>query len=303
MKKLILVLFVITTLNIVAKDETDKLSVTIIGSGSPIYNEDRGGASVLITNGQDKILLDMGNGTQENLDKLNEDPRDLSALLFTHHHLDHNEEFVPLLVRLLMGRNDFIVKGPIGTEELTEANLELYKEDIGYRLKKTNRSLEDRRDALSVENIVGGDTFKVGDIKISTLEVPHTIYTMAYRFDYLGDSVVITGDLTYTDALAPFAKDADFMIIDSGGMIMDKGGRRSKIVKKKSKSNGSSKERAHLNLDESSKIAKDAGVKNLVYTHFTKGNIDEKASLEIIKKNYSGNVIFGEDLMTLNIPE
>jgi len=115
--------------------------------------------------------------------------------------------------------------------------------------------------------------------------------------------VVVTGDLTYTDSLALFAKNADFMVIDSGGMIMDKGRKRSEEVRKKSKSKVSSRERAHLNLGESSKIAADAGVKSLVYTHFTKGVVDEKASLEKINKNYSGKVIFGEDLMKLKISE
>lgn len=303
MKKLILMLFVITTLNVIAADKTDKLSVTIIGSGSPVYNKDRAGASVLIASGKDKILLDMGNGTQANLDRLNENPRDFSALLFTHHHLDHNEEFVPLLVRLLMGRNDFTVIGPPGTEELTEANLELYKKDIEYRLGRSNRSLEDRKDALTVKNIVGGETFSIGDIKIKTLEVPHTIHTIAYRFEYLGDSVVITGDLTYTDSLSLFAKNADFMVIDSGGMIMKNRKKKSAEIKKNGKLKRSSKKRAHLTLDESSKIAADAAVKNLVYTHFNKGVIDEKSSLEKINKNYSGRVILGEDLMKLKISE
>jgi predicted metal-dependent RNase len=34
-------------------------------------------------------------------------PSTLSALLVTHHHLDHNEEFVPLLIHSLMGRHEF----------------------------------------------------------------------------------------------------------------------------------------------------------------------------------------------------
>ena len=85
------------------------------------------------------------------------------------------------------------------------------------------------------------------------------------------------------------------MIIDSGGMIMDNEKRRNKKNKKPKRN----KTKAHLNLADSSQIANDANVKNLVYTHFRKGIINEEASLIEIRKNYKGNVIFGEDLMHL----
>ncbi len=47
----------------------------------------------------------MGNGTQANLNKLGVNIRKLSALFFTHHHLDHNEEFVPIFIRSLLGKS------------------------------------------------------------------------------------------------------------------------------------------------------------------------------------------------------
>jgi len=60
-----------------------------------------------------------------------------------------------------------------------------------------------------------------------------------------------------------------------------------------------SRTKAHLNLAESSLLARKANVNNLVYTHFTSGEINKEASLKEIRKNYSGNVIFGEDLMVI----
>jgi hypothetical protein len=47
-------------------------------------------------------------------------------------------------------------------------------------------------------------------------------------------------------------------------------------------------------------MAEIAGVDHLVYTHFTPGIIDQAASLDIIRKNYNGKVIFSEDLMVVN---
>ena len=286
--------------------ESGQLTAMIIGSGSPVYNEERAGPSVLVSNGETRILVDMGNGTQANLNKLGVDIRALSALLFTHHHLDHNEEFVPILIRSLMGRHNFTIIGPTNTVKLTEANLELYTEDIAYRLGKTGRTLADRKEAFIVRDIKGGESFDIKNIRVSTLRVPHTIHTIAYRFDYDGESIVITSDLTYSEALPRLAKDADFMIIDSGGMIV-KSGRRSRIGMKGARPGRgqrgrkrASRKRAHLNLHESSLLAKQANVKNLVYTHFTPGEVDQEASLKEIRKDYSGNVIFGEDFMVLS---
>lgn len=299
-----LVILSLTLVNVASGGE--RMTATIIGSGSPIYNENRASASVLISVGDTRVLVDMGNGTQANLFKLRVDIRELSSLLFTHHHLDHNEEFVPLLIRSLMGRHNFTIIGPPNTAKLTKAYLELYAEDISYRLGKTKRTLADRQKAVDVRDILGGESFNIGDISVSTIKVPHTIHAIAYRFDYDGQSIVITGDLTYSEDLPKLATDADFMIIDSGGMIMTGDRGKKQDMKKSLQGGGSGKNkktsrtRAHLNLAESSMLAKQAGVRYLVYTHFTSGEIDQEASLKEIRKNYSGNVIFGEDLMVIN---
>ena len=50
-------------------------------------------------------------------------------------------------------------------------------------------------------------------------------------------------------------------------------------------------------------MAKEANVKNLVLTHFVATNIDEDATSSEIKKNYSGTIIYGEDLMSLPLKQ
>jgi len=306
MKKKNLWGLILSTILMSSVNANEQLTATIIGSGSPLYDENRASASVLVSAGKTNILVDMGNGAQTNLNKLGVKARSLSALLFTHHHLDHNEEFVPIFIGALLGRNDFVIVGPPNTKKLTEVNLDLYGEDIEYRLSKTQRTLTDRQKAFEVRDIEGGEKFTIGDINVSTVEVPHTIHTIAYRFDYNGESIVITGDLTYAEDLPALAKNADFMIIDSGGMIME-GKKNKKTNSKKSDTDKSTKKsgknnrvRAHLDLADSSLLAKQSNVKNLVYTHFTPGVIDEEASLKEIRKNYTGNVIFGADFMELN---
>lgn len=164
--------------------------------------------------------------------------------------------------------------------------------------------MAERKEAFKVRDLQGGESFKIGDILVTTLQVPHAIHTIAYRFDYKGQSIVITGDLTYSDDLPTLAKNADFMIIDSGGMVMKDGRSKGKTGNKSAKNKGNSDRKrqgkAHLNLADSSSMAKQVNVKNLVYTHLNSTTVDIVASLKEIQKNYHGKVIFAEDLMLLN---
>lgn len=284
------------------------LTATIIGSGSPIYNPERAQAGILITQGYTQILVDMGEGVRDNLYKLGVDDRKFDALMFTHHHVDHNAEFTPMLVRSVMGRKAVKIYGPTNTVKFTETLLDLYKQDLEYRLAKSNRSLEKRTKRIEAKDLKSDDSFTIGDINVSTLEVPHTIETFAYRFDYQQQSIVITGDLTYTDEIGPFAKGADCLIIDSGGVKMERKGaknnKRSASASKTSNSNKAKRKKnsdnAHLNLADSALIAKQAQTKNMVYVHFGKGKIDEKATLSEVRKQFAGKVTFSEDLMQLD---
>lgn len=306
-----------STFNAITYAADSELTATIIGSGSPLYNENRASAGVLITQGDTDILIDMGPGVRENLYRSGINTNKFDALMFTHHHVDHNAEFISLLTQSIMGPNSFSIYGPKDTVKFTDTLLDLYHEDLNYRLGKRGQTLEQRTEEITVKDLKSGESFNINEIKVTVLEVPHTIETLAYRFDYQEQTIVITGDLTYTDKLPPFAQGADCMIIDSGGMKMMSGTEKVRAKMKngktgndkktannarKEKQKGGNKpaQRAHLGLEDSSLLAKQSNVKNLVYTHFVPGTVDEKASLAIIEQNYKGTVTFGADLMTLN---
>ena len=298
-KYLVLVLICLGT-QLFAQQNNEHLTATIIGSGSPKYNSERSGPSVLISYQNTQILVDMGNGTQANLDKNETKIRDIDGLLFTHHHLDHNQEFAPIFIQSLLGGNKILIAGPQPTTTLVDYTLDIYKEDIIYRLSKSGRTFKNVEDNFTYKNLNGSESFTIGDIKISCTEVPHTITTLAYRFDVGNESIVISGDLTYTENLPILAKNADYLIMDSGGAIK-LGGKGNSNKKNNNKSK--TKQHAHVNLAESSQMAKEANVKNLVLTHFTFTDVDEEATTAEIRKNYSGAVFYGKDLMTLPIKQ
>ena len=302
MKRYIALLLFFLGTQLFAQENNEHLTATIIGSGSPKYNTERSGPSVLISYKNTQILVDMGNGTQANLDKNNTRIRNLDALLFTHHHLDHNEEFAPIFIQTLLGGQKTIIAGPKQTTSIIDNILDIYEEDITYRLSKSGRTLNDVKANYTAKNLTGSNTFNIGDIKISYTPVNHTIATLAYRFDAGNQSIVISGDLTYSESLPILAKNADYLIIDSGGAIQ-LGSNRNSSKGRKSKSGNKKKQTAHVNLSESSQMAKESNVKNLVLTHFVATNIDEDATSAEIEKKYSGTIIYGEDLMVLPLKQ
>lgn len=179
-----------------------QLSATILGSGSPQYNSHRAGPSVLISYGETKIIVDTGNGAQASLNEANVPIRELDGLLFTHHHLDHNEEFIPIFIRSLLGGNDFEIAGPAPMAAMVDNTLTLYKEDIEYRLRRSGRTLADVRRNYKIKELAGGERFMLGGIQITTAKVNHTIATTAFRFDAGGRSIVISGNLVYSASLS-----------------------------------------------------------------------------------------------------
>jgi ribonuclease BN (tRNA processing enzyme) len=269
----------------------------IIGSGAPVYNPDRAGPSALVRRGNLKFLVDMGNGTQARLIEAGIRPRQLNALFFTHHHLDHNEEFPPIFIGVLLGGRPFLIAGPEKTKAYVQVITSLYDEDIVYRLKRRNRTFDEVKDNYKVKELEGGEQFDHNGIKVSTIKVNHTINTIAYRFDIDGKSIVISGDVAYSPSLPELAKDTDVLVIDSGGVIK-KGKRRRRPPG--GGQGGQKRVRAHSNMDEIARMAKDANVKKLVLTHLTPGEIDEVATKEAISKQFKGEVIFGHDLMEVS---
>jgi ribonuclease BN (tRNA processing enzyme) len=271
--------------------KSEGLKAVILGSGGPIYNSERNGPSVLISNGEDNILVDMGNGTQAGLDEVNINIKSLSGLFLTHHHLDHNEELVPIFIKSLVSGSKFIVAGPRGTQDFISTNENLYAEDIAYRLEKTKRTTGDVKGNYEVKDLEGGESFSQAGMEISTTEVNHTIHTVAYRFDVGGESVVVSGDLTYSSSLAVLAKDANVLIIDSGSVVKE-----GEDAKNNQKKKGG---QAHASLDEVGRMARDANVKTLVLTHFSPDGVDEEATKEAIAENFDGEIIFARDFMEI----
>lgn len=274
-----------------------EFSVTIIGSGNPQYNPERSGPSALVQFNGIKFLVDMGNGTRAQLEKLGFTRRNSpDALLLTHHHLDHNEEFIPMVHQKLMLPGEFLVAGPAPIKKMTDYVYEFYNEDLNYRMKNKGKTFDPDNTNAKIKELTGDNSFSYKDVKISTTEVPHSIYTLAYRFDANGKSIVISGDLSYTRNLSKLALGADVLVLDC--QIIRQGANRNRQRNATGNRNrpGNS---AHASIEDGVRMAAEAGVKTLVITHLSSAAIDKEATKAKIAEQFKGEIIIAEDFLTI----
>lgn len=276
------------------------LGAIIVGSGGPPYNPNRSGPSAAIRYGNRFVLVDMGNGTLARLWEAGISLTQFDAFLFTHHHRDHDEEFLPLLNTALVRGVRLDIVGPPGTAQLSDFALTFYAEDLAYRLERMGRGPGDFP-RPNVRDIHGGETFWLGKLEVKTARVPHSLHTVAYRFEVEGRSIVVSGDLTYSDELIELARDTDVLILDGGGAAVHQGAPRPGSGPP---SGRGQKRPAHSNLREVRRMAQGSRARKLVLTHIGPGEIDERATIEAIRevdegKVYAGEVIVGRDLLEI----
>ena len=237
----------------------------ILGSGGPGYNAERAEAAVLVSFGSDQLLVDMGNGTLAGLSKAGVRPGQLSALIITHHHIDHDQELIPILAQSLLGKNTPTVIGPAGTKLQADFASSFYREDIAYR--RANIGTPGSIPAPEVKEVKGGEAFTLHGITVKTAAVNHSIETIAYRFEKEGKSVVISGDLYYSASLSQLALNADILVLDGGPVSMPR-----------ARANApSGKPRSHSTFEEIITMVADSKVKTVVLNHLPTRAIDEAA--------------------------
>jgi ribonuclease Z len=274
--------------------------VTLLGTGSPILSTSRSGAATLVEVGNEKLLFDAGRGTALQLHKANLLPGSIDKLFLTHLHSDHTIGIpdVWLTGSLPTGgkrTQAFNVWGPKGTENMMLHMNKAFKADLDAREASGNGNIEGA--SIEAHDIKEGVVYKQGDIEVIAFMVDHKSIEPAYgyRVNYKGHSVVISGDTRYNENLIQFAKGADVVIHEVAAAKPDNESVAiSNILD------------LHTIPEEAGKVFSQIQPKLAVYSHIVLlgGLTEENANLvERTKKTYDGEVVVGEDLLSIEIGE
>jgi ribonuclease Z len=279
------------------------LSVTLLGTGTPIPNRERACASTLVIAGDRCFLVDTGRGFLNNF--ADTGLKDVDAVFLTHFHSDHFGEFAEFMVtRTIWGAGEpLTVTGPAGAKQVIGSLLDAYQLDNSYRKAHHGNKWNEAGMKAEIKESQSGVVYDKDGVKVTMFEVDHTPVKPAvgYRFDYKGQAVVVSGDTKKTAAMIEMAKGADILVHEVASRPMTELGRKG--LDDRMQAMAEEMLQYHTLTDEVAQIAQDAGVKKLVLTHFAP-SIPANPAMESIfvqgmGKIYKGDLIIGRDGMEI----
>ncbi|MNH99579.1 Ribonuclease Z [compost metagenome] len=294
-------------------DFHEHLKVILLGTGTPrsFYGRAKSGVAVLA--GNKTFLVDCGGGVVDQLIKAGVMPQRISDVLFTHHHSDHNSGFFDVFIsswrthvipeRVFEGRSTpMCVYGPVSTREIIGKMRESFDFDASLRLSY-NKSANEGAQIQYIENNEG-IVYEQDGIRITAFEVDHRpVYpALAYKFEYKGKSVIVSGDTVPVGNMVKHSKDADLLVHESYNKVwLD-----ALIAKYPEQAIGlSNPAKYHSTTLEVAEIARKAGVQHLVLTHHIPAPAANEAAeeeyIEGMRSIYTGKITVGRDLMEFDL--
>ena len=273
--------------------------VVILGTGTPVPMADRTGPGVaVITNGE-AYVFDAGGGmvkraTQawERYDIPELYPQDIKYLFLTHLHSDHIHDVSELATHRWWGREQRLsVYGPKGIADYVKHLTSMAAIEADVRAAGTPEQLvTDRLGYMaSATEIEDGIVFSNADITVEAFTVPHGEIKPAfgYKITTRDKTIVISGDTSYSEALAEKAKGADLLIHE-----VFSGDRLSQQSEFWQQYHGSS----HTSATQVAAVANIARPGLVVLTHILFFNATAEEIVAEVKRSYDGDVVVANDL-------
>ena len=266
----------------------DSLKVIICGSSGPLPISGRAKPCTAIQAGGALYLVDIGPEATENLMLWRLPIATAKAVFITHLHSDHIGDLGEFNVQSwIAGRPaPLSLVGPSGVEKLARGLNLAYENDHGFR--KAHHEHDGNKFPLKAGLLLpkvvtlpkpNGTAlaYKAGDLTVTAIRVAHEPISpaFAYRFDYKGRSVVISGDTRKWPPLAEAAKGADVLIHEAQLNAMTRqmsGGLKSMGNDRMSSIMGDTVT-YHTEPVEAADLARAAGVKALVLNHLTQAGL------------------------------
>lgn len=200
--------------------DPDRLDVLVCGAASPLRPPGFAQACVAVRAGTRLFLVDAGAGSAAVLGRSGWALDALEGVFLTHFHSDHIADLPEVnLNSWVAGRPaPLSVLGPTGVGQVVAGFNEAFAQDHAYRTAHHGAALlppalgvmAARTIALGRLDLNGGLT-----VRVVAVEHPPVQPAVAYRFDYRGRSVVVSGDTRVSAALEDLARGADVLLHDA----------------------------------------------------------------------------------------
>jgi ribonuclease BN (tRNA processing enzyme) len=181
------------------------MNIVLLGTGVALPQLEKAQSGILVKTPEELTLFDCGAGILGRIVQSGYDYRKIHKVFFTHHHLDHNSDFLALLKAQQLDALDsnaqvetMSVYGPNGTQHHVDQLLSLYD----YLTVN-----------VAVTELADGDSTRVGSGVVSVRATKHSVPSIAYRLQTPTSTLVYSGDTEPTESVRDLCHgDVDVLI-------------------------------------------------------------------------------------------
>jgi ribonuclease Z len=298
--------------------ESPDLTVVLCGTGGPLADPQRAGACTAIVAAGRVFLVDAGPGSIEALTLADVPTQALSAVFLTHFHSDHIGDLGEASVQSwIAGRRvPLDVYGPVGTTRVADGFTAAYAFDGDHRTAHHGEEYMPRAAAaLRGHDVALGDApdasavaYDQDGLRVTMFRVDHEPVRPAvgYRIDYKGRAVVVSGDTKKSASVVKHAKGADLLLHEA--LARDIFARATAVAQRMGLTRvaklATDATDYHTTPVEAAEVARDAGVRTLVFTHMVPGPPNwllERRFVAGVSDVFLGEVVTGREGMRFTL--
>lgn len=274
------------------------VTITLLGTGSPMPDPRRAGPATLISGGGEHYLVDAGRGVLMRMAAAGVGAGDLTAVLLTHLHSDHLTDLNDVITSrwvMTFEPSPLTVVGPVGTQEVVDHIVASLGPDIGYRIDHHD-DLAYGFPPVAVIEVEDGAIDLSGAVTVACAPTDHRPVhpTVGFRFDHDGASVVTAGDTVPCEGLDRLCQGADALV----HTVI-----RKDIIETIPVERLRDTLEYHSSPEEAARTAQRGGTATLVMTHYVPafpsgGGDDWKA---LAAAHFDGAIELGDDLHRVEV--
>jgi ribonuclease BN (tRNA processing enzyme) len=223
--RIVVFLLIVATGNVTFSQTstTAATQVVMLGTGTPLPDPERAGASTAIVVNDTPYIVAAGTGVVRRSAAARDRgvialcPVNLRIVFLTHLHSDHTLGLPDLMITpWIMGRKEPLeLYGPPGTQAMVNHILEAYEVDRKIRTEGMEHS-NGTGWKVNVHEIKPGVVFKDANVTVTAFAVRHgNLDAFGYRFATPDRTIVISGDTSPTDAIVENCRGCDLLISEA----------------------------------------------------------------------------------------